>query len=73
MRCRRCGRDFTTPIPDIVNPQGNLEIACVEWCAECNALAMSIIFRESSAYRTEGLFDPLRSMDPYESRRLSPP
>jgi len=58
--CRRCGREFTNPVPEVTDPSGNKEIACVEWCSDCNALAMSILFRWSSAYCMKHLRDPLR-------------
>jgi len=60
--CLRCGREYETPFPEIVRPGGWEEIATKEWCADCNKLVMSVIFREISAYRTEGsLYDPIRS------------
>lgn len=59
-RCRRCGREFSNPVPEVTYPEGIHEIACDEWCADCNALAMSIVFRESSAYKRKLLFDPRR-------------
>lgn len=60
MKCLRCKRDFENPVPSVTNADGNMEIACRDWCPDCNTLAMSIIFRESSAYRTKELYDPLR-------------
>lgn len=60
--CRRCNREFDSPVPEITNPDNpNYEIACSEWCPACNALAMSVVFRESSAYRTKQLYDPMRT------------
>lgn len=58
--CRRCGREFTNPTPEVKEPGGRTEIACVGWCSDCNALTMSVLFREISAYRTKHLVDPLR-------------
>lgn len=60
--CRRCGRSFDDPVPEVTHSEGIHEIACVEWCAECNAFAMSIVFRESSAYRVAkgSLRDPMQ-------------
>ncbi len=60
MECRRCKADFDNPVPPVTQSDGIEEIACKEWCPECNTLAMSVIFRESSAYRTRELTDPLR-------------
>ena len=38
---------------NITNPEGtNDEIASLKWCAECNADAMSALFREVSVYWT---------------------
>lgn len=60
--CLRCHREYETPFPEVVRPGGWEEIATEEWCADCNKLAMSVIFREISAYRTKGpLYDPIRS------------
>ena len=50
-RCLRCGKEFSNPVPEVVNPEGNREIATKEWCPKCNGLAMGIIFRQSSAYK----------------------
>jgi len=62
MKCLRCGRELDNPVPEVVNPGGIRDIACEEWCAACNALAMSVVYRESSAYyRSEKkLVDPAR-------------
>ncbi len=60
MKCLRCRCNFENPVPPVTDPGGFNEIACKEWCPECNTLAMSVIFRESSAYRTKELTDPLR-------------
>ncbi len=54
MICKRCGKEFEDSVPPVTRPDGNHEIACWEWCADCNAHVMSIIFRESSAYRIYG-------------------
>ena len=51
MNCLRCGREFNNPVPEVVNPKGNKEIACVHWCGDCNSKVMGIIFRHTSAYR----------------------
>lgn len=59
-KCRRCGREFTNPVPEVTIPTGNKEIACREWCPDCNCLTMSIVYRESTAYRKERLYDPLK-------------
>ena len=48
--CKRCGKEFENPIPEIKKPDGNKEIATIEWCAECNEFAMSILYRGRSAY-----------------------
>ena len=60
--CKRCGAEFSDPVPEVSVPEDNTEIACSEWCAGCNAFVMSIVFRESSAYRKgKGeLVDPSR-------------
>lgn len=59
-KCRRCGREFSNPVPEVTYPEGIHEIACKEWCAECNTYAMSVTFRWSSAYRTRRLHDPMK-------------
>lgn len=59
-KCRRCGAEYDSPVPEVTYPEGNHEIATTEWCDNCNALIMSVIFRESSAYRPTKLFDPLK-------------
>lgn len=48
--CLRCGNWYENPVPPVTDPKGNLEIATVEWCADCNALCMSLVHRGSSAY-----------------------
>ncbi len=60
MICKRCGREFSNPIPEITEPEGHREVASAEWCADCNSFAMSIVFRNSSAYRKKKLYDPVR-------------
>jgi hypothetical protein len=58
-KCLRCGREFKNPVPKIRNISNvrpellHYDIACVKWCANCNRVAMSGIFRNNSAY-----FDP---------------
>jgi len=59
-KCRRCGREFVDPVPEVIDPSGYREIACMECCPGCNTLAMSVLFREISAYRTKRLVDPFR-------------
>jgi len=51
MKCRRCGKEFDTPYPEIKNGKGILDIATVEWCASCNEFAMHILYRGTSAYK----------------------
>jgi len=63
--CRRCGREYDSPVPEATHSHeyANHEIASAEWWADCNAFAMSVLFRESSAYRPEEkgeLRDPTR-------------
>jgi len=61
VKCKRCGQEFENPNPTICNPIGNPEIATSEWCAGCNKLTMTVVFRDASAYYEKGpLFDPLR-------------
>jgi len=50
MECKRCHKEFENPVPEVTYPEGIHEIASKEWCAACNALVMSIVYRESSAY-----------------------
>lgn len=59
-KCRRCGREFDNSVPEVTYPKGIHEIATSEWCAECNVFTMSIVFRESSAYKTRRLHDPMK-------------
>lgn len=61
-KCRRCGKEFTNPIPEVTVPEGDPEIACAEWCADCNRYAMNIIRRWATAYKASPheLHDPLR-------------
>lgn len=59
-KCRRCGREFDNPVPEVTYPEGINEIVCDEWCAECNKFAVSILFRWSSAYRVRHPIDPAR-------------
>ncbi len=57
--CKRCGRKFVNPVPKFRNldaPRPELlftDIATDEWCANCNRVAMSAIYRNNSVY-----FDP---------------
>ncbi len=60
-KCRRCGREFDNPVPEITRPDGNPEIATSEWCADCNALIMTVVHRESTAYKKTPLVDPMRT------------
>ncbi len=49
--CKRCGRPFENPFPDIRNPGGShTEIVCFDWCANCNRIAASGIYRDNSIY-----------------------
>lgn len=63
-KCLRCGRQFSNPIPKVRNlnaPRCELlhkDIATLEWCANCNRIAVSGIFRNNSAY-----FDPKLPFD----------
>lgn len=50
MICLRCKKEFENPIPPITNTKGVEEIATVRWCADCNALTMSVLYRGGSAY-----------------------
>lgn len=61
-KCRRCGREFDNPVPEVTYPKGSHEVACAEWCADCNAFVMNIVYREFTAYmRKKGsLYDPVR-------------
>jgi len=59
-KCRRCGREFDDPVPEVTYPEGINEIVCREWCAECNRFAVSVLFRWSSAYRVRHPIDPVR-------------
>lgn len=64
-KCRRCGREFTNPVPEVTDPGRDPEIACKEWCAECNAYTMNIIRRWSTAYA----IDPRKLCDPLKGGR----
>ena len=50
-KCLRCGNEYDDPVPPVTHPDGIMEIASKLWCGDCNALTMSIIYRNSSAYR----------------------
>lgn len=60
--CLRCKKEFSDCVPEVTHPEGIHEIACSEWCAKCNAFTMSVVFRESSAYRVAKghLQDPMK-------------
>ncbi len=62
MKCIRCGNNFDESIVDVTNEDGFYEIACSEWCPPCNVFTMAVLFRESSAYRSDpkDLFDPMK-------------
>lgn len=62
MKCLRCGRKYENPVPETANSEGTVrEIATVEWCSDCNRLAMSVVFRDRSAYYKKGnLYDPIK-------------
>lgn len=61
-KCRRCGAGFTNPVPEVTVPGGDPEIACVEFCAECNVFVMNITRRWATAYAVDPkeLVDPVR-------------
>ncbi len=58
MKCLRCGKEYDDPVPEIIQPDGVTEIATREWCAGCNAFAMSIVYRGRSAYSKPVFYDP---------------
>lgn len=59
--CLRCNRYFEKREIEETNPGGLSEIACVDWCPACNKLAMSIVYRDRSAYYERGvLYDPMK-------------
>lgn len=68
MSCLRCGRDFSDPVPSVTNPDGrNPEVACRDWCGDCNRIAMMAVHRTSSLYFFQGAVDPIRGkMSPEE-------
>ncbi len=49
--CVRCGKEYDEPIPKVTDPTGIKEIASEHFCADCNALIMTVIYRNRSAYR----------------------
>lgn len=50
-KCMRCGLPFTNPIPEKMNDKGtDTEIATIDWCPKCNAVAMSAVRRYDTAY-----------------------
>ena len=60
-KCLRCKNEFESREIEEVNPGGNSEIACVDWCPACNIVAMTVLRREQSAYYKKGpLYDPIR-------------
>lgn len=48
--CKRCNKEYSNPYPVAEKIGGILEIATKEWCADCNALTMYILFRDRSAF-----------------------
>ena len=55
-KCLRCGEEFTDPVPKVTNPEGEMtHIASEDWCANCNAICSSVLFRERSAYQVLSL------------------
>lgn len=51
-KCLRCEAGFDNPVPKVTNPEGGrAEIACIHWCPKCNAIAMSVLFREQCVYQ----------------------
>ncbi|GAI87776.1 unnamed protein product, partial [marine sediment metagenome] len=36
------------------------EIACVEYCADCNRFIMNVIHRHDCAYKVKHLHDPMK-------------
>lgn len=55
MNCLRCGKEFENPVPEVTNisQTANSEIATSDWCADCNRLAMNVVFRESTFYKVK--------------------
>ena len=52
MKCLRCGLEYDNPVPEVTNPEGQImEIMTVEWCPACNAIGVSVLFRERCAYQ----------------------
>ena len=57
--CKRCRREYTYAIPKERNTKAprpellNRDIACLEYCANCNRVVMSAIYRNNTIY-----FDP---------------
>lgn len=62
--CLRCYMSFEESVPDKVNKEGiNEEIATTDWCKDCNSIAMSVVYRQASAYfnmdrRRTGIYNP---------------
>ena len=70
--CLRCGREFENRMIEETNPGGNPEIACKDWCPDCNRLVMMTVFREQSAYyKKGGLYDPIRGGSKCQSESVS--
>lgn len=61
MKCLRCGCEYDNPVPSETNPESaNTEIATVEWCSDCNRIAMMAVFRQSSVYFKGGIKNPAK-------------
>lgn len=57
MKCKRCGREFSNPVPPLGFPntsEPDYEIACIHWCPDCNRAAMMAVHRGGSAYFMSG-------------------
>jgi len=55
--CNRCRKPYTNPYPPTKNPGGVIEIATTEFCADCNAHVMHVLFRQNSAYRSPKIME----------------
>jgi DNA-directed RNA polymerase subunit RPC12/RpoP len=52
VKCLRCGKEYDNPIPKVTNLEGEItEIMTKDWCARCNAIGTSVLFRERCAYQ----------------------
>ena len=63
MICKRCGRLYTCPDPPIVSDGEVTEIATTDWCADCNAYVMTVLYRGRSAFGPKhpiNLYDPIK-------------